>query len=856
MRILILEERRFPSSTRESIITNSQFDSVRLGLLELNKVYELKSEDFSIEYAVNDLLQDTDFDSVSLSKYKKSLDVDDINALIDNYEVVIMMGSLLCESMLGKKLNKIVGKTKKVRNTIVIPAYSSFYYSRNEKSCLPLLSAAYGRISGDIYDKPYTSFEVVKSVERLKCITAYAKETGFLCFDFETTGLEYYSSDKYATILSISVQPGYSYIVPFESQDFEWGIESESEFSDVLEELRIMFADDSTTKIAHNLKFDFHWLCRYDIAIKGRLADTMLMSHVLEEGRKHGLKSLTTTYFPFWDGYDSEVDFKKNTHDFDQLCQYAAMDTDITLRLFYIFEDQLLTPGNEMMYTLLRNLLIPSLIALQDMEYRGCKLDRELILESIAKAESLLESKLASMNSFPEVLGFIAETNKIKVKEAIQELYEKIERRKDKAKDIDTDRYIVKYREQIAELKTMTKPMYTEVNYNSHVQLGSLLYDSFGFGFDQPIVDGVKKKSSGREYIQEIDHPFIHTMMAYRSISKMLSTYYNGLLERLDVNDIVHGSFLLHGTRTGRLSSRNPNLQNIPSRLGFDDDDAKWALKQVKKFFVPIDEDYVVVQADYSQAELRVIANLSKDPTMIAAYKNGEDLHAKTGATIRGVSLEEFYKLPKDEFKKFRTHAKPANFGWVFKASIPGYIEFAKTQYGLILTEQEAKRHKDAIFNTYKLISKWHDTYEKRAKKYGYVETMFGRRRRFENINNSTNQGLINKDIRDAINSPVQGTSGEFTIFCIALLYHRLPSDCWMWCTVHDSIFFYIRKDKLHYLNIINETCENPPLKLYFGIKDEDFPVPMKMEYEISDQSWGHMEEVGDFQTIKEALNI
>ena len=852
MSILILEEIIKPSAVGVDPMEVPHHKVLMNALKSLSAVYTLKDADFEFKYLIDDPLVVDDSKTLSKKKLIDNFSKEYFNTLIGKYDIVILLGSKISQEVFGQSIKKIEGKAQFIGDTVVIPSYSAFELSKKSKSVNSIFSHAYQRYIGEYLHRDLPRFEIVKDLKRVKEIISFAKITGLFSFDFETcnylTGdhLAFYEDTTVATVVSLCFQPGMSYIIPIEHKDYVW---AEPQFKKLINLLSDLFEDPDTTKIAHNLSYDRHWLFRYGIKLRGRLADTMLMHHILDEHSSHKLKEITSVIFPFWEGYGDSVDF---AGDLEPLSKYAGIDTDITLRLFYIFEHKLLEEPE--LYTLFRNLTMFALPAIADLQYKGCRLDRGLIVKSIDKAEQLLLKKSKELSSYPEVLDFVKQVDLDKKQELLDTLESKITSRQEKGFD-EGDRYIIRYREQIRDLKTNKDVYYSEVNFASPKQLASLLYDDYGFNFKVPIVQGVPKRTTQRDYIQDIDHPFINTLSAYRTISKMLSTYYRGILDRMDKNDYVHGSFLQHGTVTGRLSSRNPSLQNIPARLGFDDEDAKWCLKQVKRFFIPKTDQHYVLQADYSQAELRVIANVSKDPVMIDNYLQDGDIHEKTGAIIRGVSLEEFKKLPPDEYKKFRYYAKPANFGWVYKSSIEGYRELAKNTYGLDLSISEAEQHKNAIFKTYRNISRWHKLTESKVYRTGYVQTMFGRRRRLLNLHSNI-KTLVNKDIRDAINTPIQGSAGELTIFCIGLLRHRLPKEIEMWCTVHDSIFFYIPKNMFteYYIDIINDTCQNAPIFKFFDLDPKDYPVTMKMEYELSDESWGAMKEVGDFNKLGDLL--
>ncbi len=842
MSILLLEEKQFPSTVGQNPLKVIHHKPLINGMKYISQSYSIGPKDFAFEYALEKPIQQADTDKVSDKLFLENFNQERFMKLIEPHKIIFLFGSKLCSAILNKKLNKVNGKIITIGSRIFIPMYSCFYAHYNNKSFEDIMLKVYKKFRGDDISRELTQFEIVGTFKRLKEVIEYRKINKICSFDFETTGFNYFDKEIKATVLSITYQPGYSYVIPFEHIEAECYFDNNPNAMELIaNEVRILMEDPEVTKVGHNVKFDYHWLVRYNIGIRGRLVDTMVMSHLIDENRRHGLKDLGDYYFPFWKGYDDEVDYLGALQ---PLSQYAAVDTDITLMLFYIFENILLQFGHEKLYRLLRNLSMPNLIALQEMEYRGAKLDRGLIIKSIEQAKVLLEKKVRQLNGFPEVKDFVRSENKRLIQKDIESFEAKIQGHLDKGKD-ETYSHIKNYRKKILQLKTGQVVKYNEVNFASPKQVSSLIYD--GFKFPVPTIRREKKRTTDRKYLKSFNHPFMNPLFAFKTIAKMISTYYQRLLDNMDVNDFYHDGYKLHGTVTGRLSA---GLHNIPSRMNFEDEDAEWCLKQVKKFFIPFSDNYYSVQADYSQAELRIIANKIKDPVMQKTYLSGEDLHAITGARIRGVTVEEFYKLPKDEFKKYRGYAKAANFGWFYKSSIDGYIEFAKNTYGAIVDEAQAQVHKDAIFTTYKNVGKWHILQEHEAKKYGYVETLLGRRRRLPDIRNTTNQRLINEAIRASVNNPIQGSGGEYCNFAISLLHHRLPKGVYMWLTVHDSIFFYIPKDMMWVVEIINDTCEDLPLDIYFKIKSKEVPVPMGMDYEVSDISWRDMEEIGSAQDV------
>lgn len=831
--ILILEEKQIEGT----------------GNLKLNEIKHHKP----IINAIIDIGDKTNpFDFMYAQKEEESIfPENEVFQTVSEYKFVILMGSKLFNLITGEQLKNWKNKIFLIGDIKIIGTESSHTLYNNGTGCNDAFRLMYKHWSGNILEKDFTKYKTIETTEELINVMEYSRINNIFSFDYETSSLRYFDNEQVAHLMTITFQPGFSYIIIMEYPNhhhIEQCIEN-------IKVLRPYFEDPTITKVGHNIKFDMHWNRKYSIGMRGRIADTMLMSFLLNENRRHGLKDLCAEYFPFWAGYDDGIVFKDGyVTPLPELTQYAAIDSDVTLRLFYIFEYHL--RNDPKLYRVLRNLMMPATYALCDIEHQGAFIDREFILKSLSEAYTLLENRLIKLNSYPEVKHFIEYTNSVKVNAKISELLDKIEKReelilkKSATADTSNDRFIKSYREQINDYDFGNINLFETINFSSPQQMNDLLYSSMGFHFKLP-KSAKGEMSSNREVIQEIDHPFINDLLGYRTIQKMISTYYEGILERLDSDDYIHTSFLIHGTVTGRLSSKDPNLQNIPQRLKFDDEDVLVILKNVKKFFTVHPDYKYTIQSDYAQAELRMIANISGDKTMIESYHKGIDLHVVTGAKISDMTIEEFIKS--DIFAKRRKEAKGANFGMVYKVSPEGYIGYIKQITGQTIDAETEAIHRKAIFGTYKDLTKWHKRYETLAKEQGYVETIFGQRRRFLNIQTSSNMGLVNKDIRDAINAPIQGSSGQLTLFNITLLWHRLPPTTKIWSTVHDSIMFY--SNNLEDMKIVNDTCESSPLYEYFGIKPDQFPVPMKMDYSISEQHWEGMEEIGDFDKFLNHIN-
>lgn len=719
----------------------------------------------------------------------------------------------------------------------VFPIYGVGYVEKNEGAMLQMakdVQRAYHFATDFVQPEGKTKWRLVKTTEDLHLLMDYCERLEVGCFDYETSSLEIHDDDFYAIVLGISFQPGGGWVIPLEHWEHPISPETRQEWLDILNER--FFGNPRIQKIAHNLKFDIQVSKKIGISkFKGRFDDTMLMHHLLNENKLHGLKEIAPEYYPEFEGYEDEVKkYKWVEVPLKLLAPYCVTDTDLTLRLHTAFEDWLLE--DEFLYTIYRNLTMPVSRALQEMEWEGAFIDVDFNLRAIADAKLLVDEQEALLKKHPKVKRFEAAEREIVNAKAIQALEEKIGMAK-------LDRSIRGYKDKIEQIKTGQVDEYAGINFASPPQMARLFYEPHGFKFKKPY-DKKKKgegTGTGKDIIAEFNDKsgFVEGLLLYRSLQKTLSTYLEGIHKRLDKYNRLHTSFLVHGTTTGRLSSRDPNLQNLPTGAKAKDPKEKEVVKWVKKLFVA-PEGYVIMQADFSQAELRIVADYAVEDNMIAAYKAGKDIHAVTGAKLSGYAFEDFMQLPKDDIKRYRTMAKPANFGLIYGQSAPGYQVYAKNNYGVVLSDKEASKHRDQFFELYPKLLDYHDLYIEKAKRYGYVRTIYGRKRRLPDINSFDKMKRGDAE-RQAINSPIQGTAGEFTLFSIALLRDRLHPRVKIFNTVHDSIVFYIPTDLLkESAEMIRLTCENLPNLEYFARSMKH--LGMKVDLEYSALSWGELE--------------
>lgn len=685
-------------------------------------------------------------------------------------------------------------------------------------------------------------FKIVSTYEEVEELVEYLKLTGYGSFDFETsklTDMSTFDPNFFCTSLSISFQQGSSYVIPLWHPEQPLDTDLIYRIMDLLD--KEFFGNPHITKVGHFVKFDMHCAAWCGVrTFRGEFHDTMLMHQLLDENKLHNLKDIVREYYPRFSNYEAAIkDWL--TVKFLVLAKYNALDSDLTLRLYWEFTRELIAL-DERIYTMYRNLTAPATKALFFMEERGMLVDKAYILDALKLVDQSIEEQESKMRSFPEVQRFEAHMVAVETEKYISAFREKIDKlelteyKTEKAQENQAIKIKALKDELDGLLNGTIVPTIDPVNFNSPIQLKELLFSKYGFNFTVPKTAYKKdNNSTNKENLDLIKDKsgFLDALRVTRQLKKISSTYLKSIADKLDDNHKIHSSFNQHVAKTGRLSASAPNLQNIITRTKYKEvEDAVGFVKG--SFSVP--EGHTLVQADYSQAELRIIAYYADEPVMLQAYKDGVDMHEMTAANSRGYTLDDFRSLDPKDFKQYRFEAKAENFGFIYGISPEGFREYARVQYGINMTVKESERRRDIFFKKYKKLPEYHRTYILKARKFGYVRTFFGRCVRLPDIH-SINTGVRGHAERNAINSPIQGTAGELTIFALALLHIRVPRGIQIINTIHDSILFYIPNHLLSTaLPIIKHTMEKLPLRTYFS-KDID-TVDMKVDFEGSTVSW------------------
>ncbi len=576
-----------------------------------------------------------------------------------------------------------------------------------------------------------------------KLLVNYLTNQKSVCFDTETSGLDIFESELIG--IAFSYEKGKGYYVPFP--------ESQDETKKILEEFKPFFESESIEKIGQNLKFDLKVLMKYGIEIKGPQFDTMLAHYLINPDMRHNMDVLAETYLNYQPVPIEELIGKKGKSqlsmrsvDLQKVKEYAVEDADITFQLKQLFEKEL---AKNNLTNLFIKIEMPLIEVLAAMEFEGIKVDTSFLKE-LSK----------------ELTGDILKLEK--------HIYE-----------------------QAGETFNLASPK----------QLGIVLFENLKL-VDKPKKTKTGQYATGEEILVNLTdkHPIINNILEWRSLIKLQNTYVDSLPNEVHKKTgRIHTTFSQAVAATGRLSSNNPNLQNIPIRTERG--------REIRKAFVPKNENYILASADYSQIELRLIADMSGDPTMVQAFKNGEDIHKSTASKVFNVPLNEVTK-------EQRSHAKTVNFGIIYGVSSFGLSQQTD------LTRTESKELIDTYFKTYPSLKSFIDKQIAFAREHGYVETLLGRRRYLHNIN-SQNHIVKSADERNAINAPIQGSAADIIKIAMINIFksfkkHQFKSK--MLLQVHDELVFDIHKDEQEIvLPIIKSTMENAyklsfPLTVDVGI--------------------------------------
>jgi DNA polymerase-1 len=694
-------------------------------------------------------------------------------------------------------------------------------------------------------------YDIIKSFSQVKRLVKACLKTGIASVDFETNAEGIYNKTFKPTILSVTFQVGSGVSIPLCHHEYE-----NPHWKRWLKYFgRKVVENPNITKVGWNLKFDLQIFELYGIYVRGTVLDGMLMKYLLNEEKPNDLKSMVRRYLPEHGDYEKAEKFDKIPWDkkpLEPLCKYGCQDTDYTLRLAMFFESKLIEIG---MYPLFRHLIMPASRVLQHAEKTGLYLDRKFNQELLESYKPKIEQATSNCLNLPRVKKF----SRWLVQERISKYLASIE---SELEDLDYHnpkdaRKIASREQKISNIRAgvfTTKKeleLTREVNLGSTIDLPLLLYSEKGFKF--PIIKYTKDKKTNRDTdkpstdedtlvelrltVKNPESPkaiFLDNLLELRGLKKMYTTYIEGWHDKVQDDDRIHGQFKIIGTTSGRLSSSEPNLQQIP-KTSVDANIKKQLVAPKGKLYMAL---------DYSQAELRIMAHLSGDETYLEAFAKGQDPHLAIAANKYGVSYEEANKAYSDEqhpdyklWKNRRKQAKQICFGIIYgiqKKLLA--VKLSDPKAGIIVTPDEAQQQLNEFFQEHPKIKKFMINQEKVLIKHGYIKSLFGRKRRLPQVY-SDNEQEAAYAVRLSVNMPCQSAASDMTLFASILNYWKMRQGILPYmpetCTVHDAVYYLADPQDVNVWVVYNiwETCRNPDTKKYFGFEIND--VSMSMDITI-----------------------
>ena len=694
-------------------------------------------------------------------------------------------------------------------------------------------------------------YDIIKSFSQVKRLVKACLKTGIASVDFETNAEGIYNKTFKPTILSITFQVGSGVSIPLCHHEYE-----NSNWKRWLKYFgRKVVENPNVTKVGWNLKFDLQIFELYGIYVRGTVLDGMLMKYLLNEEKPNDLKSMVRRYLPEHGDYEKAEKFDKIPWDkkpLEPLCKYGCQDTDYTLRLAMFFESKLIEIG---MYPLFRHLIMPASRVLQHAEKTGLYLDRKFNQELLESYKPKIEQATSNCLNLPRVKKFSRWLVQERISKYLASIESELENLdynspKDARKIASREQKISNIRAGVFTTKKELE-LTREVNLGSTIDLPLLLYSEKGFKF--PIIKYTKDKKTNRDTdkpstdedtlvelrltVKNPENPkaiFLDNLLKLRGLKKMYTTYIEGWHDKVQDDDRIHGQFKIIGTTSGRLSSSEPNLQQIP-KTSVDANIKKQLVAPHGKLYMAL---------DYSQAELRIMAHLSGDETYLEAFAKGQDPHLAIAANKYGVSYDEANKAYSDEqhpdyklWKNRRKQAKQICFGIIYgiqKKLLA--VKLSDPKAGIIVTPDEAQQQLNEFFQEHPKIKKFMINQEKVLVRHGYIKSLFGRKRRLPQVY-SDNEQEAAYAVRLSVNMPCQSAASDMNLFASILNYWKMRQGKLPFmqetCNVHDATYYLVSPEYINTWVVyeIWETCRNPNTKEYFNFQIDD--VSMSMDITI-----------------------
>ena len=705
------------------------------------------------------------------------------NLLQNAHEVTGKLGEKIIENkelgVLSKKLAKIIldvpidynldeFKLSDPDKEIVLKVFDELEFRRIKETFFkifgtissPIEEKGAEVVQGDLFSETYnlesnkdslndskSIYQRIESFEELKLLVEKMMKQEIVAFDTETEGLNALETDIVG--ISFSWQKGIGYYLPIKN--------NKSAHEKSFEILRPFFESTEIIKVGHNIKFDIQVLHKYNVKVSSPIYDTMVAHYLINPDMRHNLDTLSESYLNYSPISIESLIGKKGKNQIsmrdvsiDKITDYASKDADITLQLKSIFDKEIEVNNLSKIFY---DIEIPMINVLSEMETEGIKIDTSY-LEKLDK-----------------------------------EFEEDLEKLK----------------------KEIFKKSGEEFNLNSPKQLGEILFDKLKL-VSKPKKTKTGQYSTSEEVLSSLanDHKIIEDILEWRSLDKLQNTYVKSLPNEVSsLTNRVHSSFNQTVTTTGRLSSNNPNLQNIPIRTANG--------QKIRRAFIPRGSDYILMAADYSQIELRVIASMSNEENMIDAFVNNQDIHTMTASKIYNVD-------PENVTREQRGNAKTVNFGIIYGVSAFGLSQQTD------LNRSESKVMIDNYFLNYPGLKKYMSDQIDFARNNGYVETIMGRRRYLQNINSQNNM-LRSSSERNAINAPIQGSAADIIKIAMININSELKKQSLkskMLLQVHDELVFDVHKSEKDQIKDIVKTTMESAVKL---------KVPLKIDLEFG-KNW------------------
>ena len=692
-----------------------------------------------------------------------------------------------------------------------------------------------------------TKYKIITNKQELKKLIQCCKQTGYASVDFETNAEPIYNKSFKPTILSVTFQPGFGCSIPLDHFETKKYTSSGWNWKKMLCKFgEEVIENPEVVKVAWNYKFDDQIFQKYNIYYRGACLDGMLAKYLLNEEKPNDLKSMVRRYLPEYGDYEKQDKFDKipwDKKELEPLCHYGCQDTDYTLRLMLFFEKKLIDLG---LYNTYRNLIMTASRVLTSVEKNGLYIDRAFNQELLDSYLPKIEAAKEAIYNLPKVKKFTKLYNQSKIEKYIAKLEEEIENldpRVDKRKIQSREQKIANIRAGVFTTKKELE-LIRPVSLGSSVDLPQLMYSEEGFNFEV-----IKKNDSGkpstdeetltnlRLTVKKPDSPkavFLDSLLELRGLEKMYTGFIKGWSNEVQDDSRLHGRFNIHGTTSGRLSSAEPNAQQIP-KTSVD--------PNIKKQLVA-PKGTLYIASDFSQAELRIMAHLSGDETYLNAFNSGQDPHLAIAATKYHVPYEEALKIYEDEnhpdhkiWKVRRKQAKQIAFGLIYGIGAKLLaVKLSDPKSGIIVTPEEAQKEMDIFFGQHPKLKTFLKKQEKFLRKNGYLVSLFGRKRRLPQIY-SSDRGEEAYALRLALNFPCQSAASDMCLFGSILIYYlmrqgKLPPTKSV-CLVHDANYQITKPENINTWSIYEmwQIYRNPLTKPYFGFQIDD--VTMDMDFVI-----------------------